>query len=211
MPGTCFSARLDSIRLRRLWRDSLLFATTYLWHVPNIQENNQQFLFTIAAFLSVLKWSRTDQPKWLTLAGVFVGFNLLIRLTTMADVAGVVIFASLLSNNRKRFVRPLAFRFAPPIVCYLVLDRIYHWIRFGSFSGTYMGLLGQQMRLLNPGLPPSFPFNGAFADGFLGVFFRRAKSIFIYDPLLLLTLALVVYQWRRLTPICRAYIVAILS
>ncbi len=126
----------------------------------------------------------------------------------MADVAGVVIFALLLSKDRWRLVRSLGIRFAPPIACYLLLDRIYHWFRFGSSTGTYMGFYGEQVRQLNPWLPPSFPFNGAFVRGFLGVFFSPAKSIFIYDPLLLLTAGVVIWQLRRLTPLSRAYLIA---
>lgn len=187
---------------------SLLFASTYLWHAQNIQENTQQFFFTATAFWSVLRWSRTEEPRWVTVAGALVGFNLLIRLTALADVAGVVTFALLLDRSRRRITWAVAARFMSPILGCLLLDRIYHWYRFGTFAGTYMGMLGTEMQRLNPRLPSSFPFNGAFADGFFGVFLSPAKSVFLFDPLLWLTLGLAVWQWRRLTPTHRAYLAA---
>lgn len=186
----------------------LLVATTYLWHVQNIQENTQQFLFTAAGCWAVLQWSRTREPRWLTIAAACVGFNLLIRVTTMADVVGVGLFALMLGWTRPGSLKAIVIRFAPVVFGYVVIDRLYHWVRFGTITDTYMARLGEQMRLLNPQMSPLHPFEGSFADGFLGVFLSPAKSVFIYDPLLVLTLGLVIWHWRKLPFEWRAYVVA---
>lgn len=187
---------------------SLLFGTTYLWHAQNIQENTQLFLFTAAAFWAVLRWSQTNRPQWLSVAGALVSFNLLTRLPAIADVAGVAMFALVLGRRRRQFIWTAASRLGLPILCAGALDRIYHWYRFGTWTGTYMALHGAEMQRLNPRLPAAFPFNGSFADGFLGVFFSPAKSVFLFDPLLCVTVVLAVWQWRKLTPAWRAYLAA---
>lgn len=190
---------------------ALLFATTYLWHVQNIQENTQLFFFTAAAFWATLRWARTQQPRWLTIAALLVGFNLLIRLPALADVAGVCLFAVFLGRGRVATITTVALRFLPPLVLYACIDRLYHWYRFGTWTGTYMALKGDAMRRLNPGLSPDFPFNGPFMEGFVGAYLSPAKSIFIYDPLLTVALVLTVWHWKQLSFEWRAYIGAVLA
>jgi len=54
-------------------------------------------------------------------------------------------------------------------------------------------------------LPASFPWSTPFWEGLLGPLFKPEKSIFLFDPLLLLTIILLVVLWRRMLPAVRAF------
>ena len=86
-----------------------------------------------------------------------------------------------------------------------MIDRVYQYHRFGSFFNTYISIFGAQQRALDPSLPAAYPFEGRFLDGFLGPLFAPEKSIFLFDPLLLLALLVTVVYWKRLGSAVRAY------
>jgi hypothetical protein len=54
-------------------------------------------------------------------------------------------------------------------------------------------------------LPANFPWSTPFWEGFFGPLFKPEKSIFLFDPLLVLAIVLLVILWRRLSPDVRAY------
>ncbi len=62
----------------------------------------------------------------------------------------------------------------------------------------------------DPTLPPNFPWSTPFHEGVLGAFFKPEKSIFLFDPLLVLALVLFVMLWKRLGNEVRAYTVTAL-
>jgi hypothetical protein len=57
-------------------------------------------------------------------------------------------------------------------------------------------------------LPPNFPWSTPFHQGVLGALFKPEKSIFLFDPLLILALILLALLWKRLNIECRAYAVS---
>jgi hypothetical protein len=59
---------------------------------------------------------------------------------------------------------------------------------------------------MDPTLPANFPWNTPFRDGVIGPLFSPEKSIFLFDPLLLLSLLLAIFLWRRLAPEIKAYL-----
>jgi hypothetical protein len=63
-------------------------------------------------------------------------------------------------------------------------------------------------RLLDPSLPASYPFENPFHVGFLGALLAPEKSIFLFDPLLVLTIVIATLAWKRFQPVIRAYLVA---
>jgi hypothetical protein len=95
----------------------------------------------------------------------------------------------------------------PIYAVFLLIDRVYQYYRFGSFFNTYITVFGQQQRELNPSLPPNYPFEVPFHVGFVGALFTPEKSIFLFDPLLLLTILIVVVGWRRFGSEIKAYLV----
>jgi hypothetical protein len=86
-----------------------------------------------------------------------------------------------------------------------MIDRLYQFYRFGSFTNTYLPLFAKEQRLQDPTLPANFPWSTPFHEGFLGALFKPEKSIFLFDPLFVLAILLLVVLWGRLSPEVRAY------
>ena len=53
--------------------------------------------------------------------------------------------------------------------------------------------------------PLTFPWSTPFHVGALGALFAPEKSIFLFDPLLVLAIVLLAVLWKRLSPELRAY------
>ncbi len=87
-----------------------------------------------------------------------------------------------------------------------LLDRVYQFYRFGSFFTTYMGLTAREMMQRDPSLPANYPFETPFHVGFFGALFAPEKSIFLFDPLLILMIVLCAVVWKRFSPAVKAYV-----
>jgi hypothetical protein len=216
---------LVSFRLLRQFRFSvreavlgvlaLLFCTTHLHYTQNLMENNYILLLTLTGFSFQYDWLRTGSKRALLVGCAALGLNLLTRLTTGLDLmAGGVFLLLVLSFERVRG-RELWRRFvayceiaAPVYMFFLTVDRLYQFFRFGSFTNTYMSVFAKEQRLLDPTLPANFPWTNPFHRGFLDPLFKPEKSIFLFDPLLVLAIVLLVVLWKRLSPEVRAYGVA---
>jgi hypothetical protein len=96
----------------------------------------------------------------------------------------------------------------PSYGVFLLVDRIYQYYRFGSFFNTYVSIAAEQQRQLDPSLPPNFPWTTPLWEGFLGPLITPEKSIFLFDPLILLTLLLSFSVWKRFGSEIKAYLVA---
>src|ERR1035437_478906 len=94
---------------------------------------------------------------------------------------------------------------APVYAFFLVVDRAYQFYRFGSFTNTYVTIFAREFRQRDPTLPVNFPWSTPFHTGVLGALFQPEKSIFLFDPLLVLAIFLLAWLWKRLTPEVRAY------
>jgi len=97
---------------------------------------------------------------------------------------------------------------APVYLFFLAVDRAYQFYRFGSFTNTYVTVFAREERQIDPSLPVNFPWSTPLHVGFLGALFKPEKSIFLFDPLLVLAIFLLAWLWKRLTPELRAYGVA---
>lgn len=87
----------------------------------------------------------------------------------------------------------------------VLAGRLYDLKRFGHIFVTgqsrwISGLGSDPLFRHLPPLPAHFPFQHPFYEGVIGVLFSPAKSIFIYDPLLLPCMAAGALLWKRLTP-----------
>ena len=71
-------------------------------------------------------------------------------------------------------------------------------------------MLSREFRQRDPSLPISYPFDGAFHAGFFGALIAPEKSIFLFDPVLILTLLLAALAWKRFSAAVRAYLIATL-
>jgi hypothetical protein len=196
---------------------ALMFCTTHLHYTQNMMENNYIMLLTLTGFSFQYEWLRTDSRLALFIGSCALGLNLLTRLTTGLDlVAGGVFVLLVLCFEETRFEaargRDLWRRLiayckvaAPVYIFFFVADRAYQFYRFGSFTNTYVTYFAREYRQRDPSLPVNFPWSTPFHVGVLGALFQPEKSIFLFDPLLVLAILLLAYLWKRLTPEVRAY------
>ena len=196
---------------------ALLFCTTHLHYTQNMMENNYILLLTLVGFSFQYEWLRTGSTRSLVLGSAALGLNLLTRLTTGLDLiacGAFVLFVLWFEQVRRRALwqRLLDYgRVAAPVYAFFALiDRVYQFYRFGSFTNTYVSLAAAAQRQQDPTLPPNYPWTTPFQEGFLGPLFKPEKSIFLFDPLLLLALLMLALLWKRLAPGVRAYALATL-
>jgi len=192
---------------------ALLVATTHLHYTQNMMENNYIFLLTLTGFSYQYEWLRSGSRRALLLGSGAFGLNLLTRLTTGMDLLAGALFLLLVLWFERIRGRPLWDRcrtyLATALPVYLsfgLLDRLYQFYRFGSFVNTYISVVGRETRQRNPSLPPSYPFDTPFHTGFFGALFAPEKSIFLFDPLLLLMILLCAVAWKRFSPAVKAYV-----
>ena len=99
-------------------------------------------------------------------------------------------------------------KIAVPIYAFFaVVERLYSFYRFGSLTQTYIPIFAREQRLQDPTLPANFPWSTPFHEGVLGALFKPEKSIFLFDPLLVVVLVLLALLWKRLGSEVRAYAV----
>lgn len=194
---------------------ALLFGTTFLHYTQNMTENNYIALLTLSGLTFQYDWLRSGKRWALVVGSAALGANLLTRLTTGMDLLAVCLFLLLtawLTNVRGWELRSRAAlyaRIALPIYgVFVLLDRAYQYVRFGSFFNTYMQIFGQEWKRLNPSLPAAFPFETPFHVGFFGALFTPEKSIFLFDPLLVLAGIVAAFAWKNFRPEVKAYFAA---
>ncbi|HET6180566.1 MAG TPA: hypothetical protein VFE61_26850 [Candidatus Sulfotelmatobacter sp.] len=193
---------------------ALLLCTTHLHYTQNMMENNFIMLLTLIGFSYQYEWLRTDSTRALFVGSTALGFNLLTRVTTGLDLmAGGFFLLAVLWFEKVRggalWKRMVDYcKIAMPVyIVFGIAERLYSWYRFGSFTRTYIPIFAQEQRLQDPTLPPNFPWSTPFHEGFLGPLFKPEKSIFLFDPLLVVALVLLVLLRKRLGTEARAYAV----
>jgi hypothetical protein len=192
---------------------ALLFCTTHLHYAQNMMENNYIMLLTLTGFAFQYEWLRTGSNRALWLGSAAFGLNLLTRLTTGLDlIAGGVFLLLVLwfehAPGRALWEKLIAYcKIAVPVyVIFGLIDRVYQYYRYGSFFNTYVSVFAQEYHRLDPTLPANFPWSTPFWEGVLGPLFKPEKSIFLFDPLIILTIVLALVAWKRFTPELRAYL-----
>ncbi len=214
---------------------ALLFCTTHLHYTQNMMENNYIMLLTLVGFSFEYEWLRTGSRRALFIGTAAFGLNLQTRLTTGLDLmAGCALVpivlwfdhksppfdrlrAGLLAKDarngtpggRALWQHLLDYcKIAAPVYGFFVFcERAYNFYRFSSWTGTYVPLFAKVQRMQDPSLPANFPWSTPFHEGVLGALFQPEKSIFLFDPLLVLALVLFVLLWKRLEAEVRAYAV----
>ena len=194
---------------------TLLFGTTFLHYTQNMMENNSILLLTLTGLSFQYEWLLNGRWQSLLVGSLALGANLTIRLTTALDIIAAAIFIVLILwmyGARGRVLAAKLWRYARITVpCYaagLLIDRLYQYQRFGSFWNSYMSVFAAEQHQLDPTLPPNFPWNTPLHVGILGPLFSPEKSIFLFDPLLIVAFVFAVFHWRHLAPEIKAYLSA---
>jgi hypothetical protein len=181
----------------------LLFATTCLQYVQCAQENELLLALGLAALAAIRAWHWQGHRRFAALAGMACGCAILVRLPSLLETGVFGFFAIAAGKNPKRFL----VWFVPPAVGAFLLDRWYHWHRFGELFSTYIGIFGRLNRPLDQ--PASFPFSYPFWKGFLGTFFAPDKSVLLFDPLLIIVVLLVLRNWSAIDRGLRVMLVSL--
>jgi hypothetical protein len=194
---------------------ALLFGTTFLHYTQNMMENNLILLLTLTGICFQYEWLRTGRWRYLLIGSLAFAANLTVRLTTALDIMAAALFVVLLlwiEDSRGRdLVRKLSVYARTATPCYalgLLVDRLYQYARFGSFWNTYISVFAAEQHKIDPTLAAAFPWTTPLRVGILGPLISPEKSIFLFDPLLILSLLLAVFLWRRLAPEIKAYLSA---
>ena len=186
---------------------ALLFCTTHLHYTQNMQENNYIMLLTLVGLSFQYEWLRTRNRRALWIGSAALGLNLLTRVTTGLDVMAAGVFLLLVVwfeevRGREVWARAIAYcKVAVPVyILFALIERLYSYYRFGSLTQTYIPIFARESRMQDPRLPANFPWSTPLHEGVLGALFKPEKSIFLFDPLLILALLLFVVLWKRMTP-----------
>jgi len=213
---------------------ALLFCTTHLHYTQNMMENNYICLLTLTGFCFQYEWLRNGSRRALLMGSGALGLNLLTRLTTGLDLIAVGGFLALvLWFDRQGWpadshvatgdpARPVERRSTAVLLAYvkgalpiylifLFFDRLYQFYRFGNWTTTYVHYFTIEHRLQDPTLPMKYPWETPFHVGFFGALFSPEKSIFLFDPLIVLTIAVALWAWRRFNSSQKAYVIATLT
>jgi len=191
---------------------ALLFCTTHLHYTQNMMENNYIMLLTLAGFSFQYEWLRSGNKRALFIGSAALGLNLLTRLTTGMDLMAAGFFLLLILMFERIRIGDLWSRLfdylkitAPVYAVFIFFERYYSYYRFGSWTKTYLPIFARESLLNDPKLPATYPWSTPFHEGVLGALFKPEKSIFLFDPLLILAIILLVLLWKRLSSELRAY------
>jgi hypothetical protein len=193
---------------------ALLFGTTFLHYAQNMMENNLMMLLTLGGFCWQYEWRRTGRQRALLFGSLALSANLLVRLTTGLNVIAAAMFITLciiIAQNRAEafaMLKRYAATFIPCFLVFIAADRAYHFYRFNACCNTYIDIYATQTKLLDPTLPANFPYTTPFWTGFWGPLITLEKSMFLYDPLLILLAIVTIMAWKRLGAAMRAYLVS---
>jgi hypothetical protein len=194
---------------------ALLFCTTHLHYTQNMMENNYILLLTLTGFALQYEWLRTGNRRALLIGSAAFGLNLLTRLTTALDLIAGGVFLLLViwfEKAEKREFWAYLINYLktalPMYIFFLLIDRLYQFYRFGTWTDTYVHYFTLEHRLQDPTLPAKYPWETAFHLGFLGPLISPEKSIFLFDPLIVLTILVSIFAWKRFSPAVKAYVMA---
>ncbi len=156
----------------------LLAFTTMLLPYSKMGMELQHTLWTLMAFLMLIRWQRTEKAKNLVFSGLCAGMILLTKIYGFMVVGAFVLyifFDSITNSERRRHVSGTLMRFLLPIVPLVILFLVQNWLRFGNwFIGTRYNINYEAKWI-------------PFWQGLCGFLFSSGKSIFVYSPILVVS------------------------
>jgi hypothetical protein len=194
---------------------ALFFCTSLFPYTQIHQENTCLLLLDVISLYGILSWVRTETSPYLIMVGAALGLSLLIRLTSIFDCIAITAFALLLSSAKgyrlPTIISALGKYVAPFLVISLAIDRLYQFERFGTWADTYVERYAQQISAVQHGLPHNWPWSYPIWDGVYLILFSQERSIFLFDPLLLVTFWIAFRYWKNFSgPVQQFVIVTVL-
>ena len=204
-----------------------LIGTSILFYCSFHQQNNQVLLFVLLSYQAALMYLTKSKKHWAVLSGAALGFAFLIRITNVLYVASVLTFlVGYIISQRK--VGSIAKGFYSALlwmsgfIPFVFLERMLTYIRYGSWTTTtvslHLQIYNKAGELVDPvnaavaGTTKSFVFLKLLTkvkpEALLAPFISPAKSIFLYDPLTLPCLILLIICWKYLSNYIKWYAIA---
>lgn len=168
---------------------TLAFAlcTSFLVYSRDTQENMLMDLCVLGGLWHGLRWSKEGLPRHAAAMAAFLGFLILIRISTIAvifpltAVLGLFALQTHWKANRRQLLLGIAVSGAI-LAAFVSLDRLYHWYRFGEFTRTYAYYVVEQAKRY--GYHNNYPMGNPFWSGMRSFAFDTRKAAFLFDPLL---------------------------
>jgi hypothetical protein len=184
-----------------------LLGTSVLSYAQVPQQNNQVLLFVILGYACVLSYLKHRRFYWIFLCGLSLGFAVLIRSTSIIHCLSVGMFllgCVLYQSYNIRHLFKILLLYLVGLIPFNLVRYFSNYLRLGSFFKSGLVIARDTVNtdpIYNnlPLVPADFPFTTPMYEGILGILFSPAKSIFIYDPLLIPCLILLGIYWRRLS------------
>lgn len=190
---------------------SSFFCTSLFPYTQIHQENSCLLLFDLVLLYGVMCWIDTQRTRYLLLIGIALSMSILTRLPSVLDLFFLALFGLLVSRERGlRFsymMRDVLPYVIPFLIFALVGDRIYQFDRFGTWTDTYVDRYAHQVISLQPWLPSNWPWTYRFGQGVYLILASPERSIFLFDPLLLVTLWISLRFWSGMAPAVRFLVV----
>jgi hypothetical protein len=202
---------------------SLLLGTTVL-HYTQVQQHNSQLLaLCLVGYATAVAYLQSKRNLWLVIGGMALGMAVFIRVTSMIHALTVALFlAGALAYENRKLGLSVALQIRSLIqsgslwlagfIPVFLLSRYVDFLRYGSFLASGKSVEKDQLATDPiwtglPQLPDNYPLINSPLTGILGPFISPAKSLFLYDPLLIPCLILCALGWRKFSPWLRWYLV----
>lgn len=204
-------------RLSGLTALTWLLGTTVLHYAQLHQQNNQVLLCVLLGYAGALAYIQRNRPQFAFISGLAAGGAVLIRISSAVHALTVILFLIGCVAYQRRRLQPVLRAigwWVAGLLPFSLLGRLLDWQRYGSFW-THARMV-EKMQLTTdsmwegmPQLPDGFPLLNPPHVGIFGPLFSPAKSIFLYDPLLLPCVILAIFLWRRMSPYLQWYIITV--
>jgi len=172
---------------------------TYVWpYVKTFYSEPATTLLLLLAFLALRRYEMTGRTSHVFWAGVWFGVSLSFRITSFLAVPALGVYFLMavrdwrrhgLDRNQATRVALLGCLGCAPGV---LLVMLYSWLRFGTLFASGYTNLGWDTPILN---------------GLYGLLFSPGKGLFIYSPVLLLSLGGLIVLWHSRRGLALAIVV----
>lgn len=203
-----------------------LIGTSVLFYSSFHQQNNQILLFVLVSYQMALAYVIKAKKTRAILSGASLGIAFLIRITSVLYIASVLIFliGCVVSEEKTKSLSEVfksLLLWTTGFLPVVFLERLLNYARYGSWSATtislHLQIYAKADTLVEPsavveGANRGFPFLRLLTkvqpEALLAPFISPEKSIFLYDPLILPCLILLIICWKFLSQHIRWYLIA---
>lgn len=191
------------------------FCSSFLIYGRDTQENMLMQLCVLGGVWHGLHWSRDGRLGHAAAMAAFLGFLILIRISTVSIIVpfcaafGLIATAGHWKQRRASLFAGVAV-ISVILLFFVALDRVYHWHRFGEFTRTYAWYMIEQAKRYGYG--NNYPMGYPFWSGMFGFFLDTRKSAFLFDPLLVVSVVMLFipsYENRSLRGLLAASLAAV--